>query len=146
MSKKILKHVEKSTSSNGEELTIEKTYIIKTKADSFYMSFIDNMSGFFELTSATSIKILTILCNMAEYNTGIVRLTSEDRREIIDTLGIAATHLSNHLKILRDKNLIEGKGGKFIINPIIFWKGELKERSNLIKSKKLSINIKIEEE
>lgn len=146
MSKKLFKHIETIKTNEGQEVTYEKTYIVKTKADNFYMSFIDNMAGFFELTSATSIKILTILCNMAEFNTGVVRITSEDRKEIIDILGIKNTHLSNYLKMLKDKELIYGSGGKYVINPLIFWKGELKERTELLKNNKLKINIRFENE
>lgn len=106
----------------GELGTIEKRkkYSVTLDSDPFYMVFIDYIAPLFSLTNATSKNVLSILCTKAAFNTGKVSLSTADRNEIMETLNIKKTALSNSLKELTDKKLISGSKGSYIINPQIF--------------------------
>jgi predicted transcriptional regulator len=83
---------------------------------------------------------------MAEYNTGKVNITSQERKVLIKILEIDNSALSKSIKRLLGKGLITGSGGTYYINPVIFWKGDTKTRAELLSAKKLSININFEKE
>lgn len=136
-----IESVDKST---GEVIvqTTSKSYSVKTDVDTFYMSFVEFMQPFFELRSTTDKNLIVRLCTEAEYNTGKVYITTEYRDTLCEFLGIDKTALSKSLKRLKDKGLLFGDRGSYVINPIIFWKGDTKTRDTLLKSKDgLSINI-----
>ena len=130
----------------GEIFTTSKSFSVKIDQDNFYMSYIENMSGFFNLKSAIDIKVLTKFCIIAEFNTGKVVLSPAERKEINEFLGISTQQLTNSISSLKKNNLITGEKGSYIINPIVFWKGNNDTRNDLIKNKKLSLNIEFENE
>lgn len=126
----------------GEQITVSKTYAIKIKQDEFYMSYIENMSGFFNLKSAIDIKVLTKFCMMAKYNTGKLVLSTAERKEICVLLEISTQQLTNSIYALRKNGLLSGSQGNFIINPAVFWKGTNETRNKLLSSEDgLSLNI-----
>lgn len=131
---------------DGVKTTTSKTYSVKVKSDEFYMTFVKYISPFFNLTQPTDIKLTMILCTMAEYNTGIVRLTSSDKKEIADTISVGVHTIENSITRLKKKNLISGEKGKYTINHFIFWKGTAEERSRLIKENKIQFGVSFEEE
>lgn len=67
------------------------------------------------------------LLSHSEYNKGYIKLTSEDRKDAMNYLRCNESFLSRLLKELRDNELIYGKT-KIIINPYLFWYGDLDER------------------
>lgn len=130
----------------GEIVTIEssKTFTTKITEDKFYMTFIDYMSPFFGLKPDSAKVLLAWLCSHAEYNTGKVSLSAADRKQICSELNISNNTITNHLRTLKNLKLIDGGKGTFIINPKIFWKGELAARKELLKNNDIKITFSIE--
>lgn len=131
----------------GEITTLEvsKTFTTKVEQDSFYMTFVRFISPYYSLKSENAQKLLVWLCEHAEFNTGIVYLPTEVRRQISTELNLQNNAITNNLKKLKDFKLISGSNGVFTINPQIFWKGELKVREQLLKTKNIKIDFGIEE-
>ncbi len=131
----------------GEITTLEvtKTFTTKVSQDSFYMTFIKFISPFYNLKSETSQKLLVWMCEHAEFNTGRVLLPTDIRRQITEELKLSNNAITNNLKKLKEFKLITGSNGVFIINPQIFWKGDLKVRESLLKSSNIRLDFGIEE-
>lgn len=129
----------------GEVVTMEqtKTFIKEIKSDAFYMTFIDYISPFFNLRTDTAKSVLAWLCASAEFNTGKVKLTTEDRKQLCKILDISPNSLTNNLKILKDNNLISGERGNFLINPQVHWKGDTKTRDKLLTNNEIKITFSI---
>lgn len=131
----------------GEVLQYENTKTYKEKVDSehFYMVFFDYLHKFKSLKrSAANNNVMTELCKLAEFNTGIVHMSTKTREEICEYLEISKTQLSNSLKALKDDGLITCDRGDYKINPEIFWKGDQKIRKDeLLKGKSLKITYEI---
>jgi hypothetical protein len=128
----------------GELITTtqSKTFSVKINQDEFFMTYFEQLAGFFELTSAKEILLMVKLCGIAEFNTGRVFLTAERRKELMEQLSMSKNYISVCLKSLADKKLIKGTRNDYVINPIVFWKGNNKTRNEMIKAKgKLQINI-----
>lgn len=131
----------------GEVIVTSKTFNVKTSQESFYMSFIENMSGFFKLRSAIDIKVLAKVCIIAEYNSGRVLITPVVRKEIIEFLNISTQQLTNSIASLKKNNLITGERGTYYINPKVFWKGNTDVRNSFLKKGGLfSVKIDFESE
>ncbi len=107
----------------GEIITTSKTFSIKATQDEFYMSYISNMVGFFNLKSAVDIKLITKMCMIAEYNTGRVLITPEVRKDIQELLNISSQQMTNSISNLKKIGLIKGSRGTYHLNPMVFWKG-----------------------
>lgn len=139
-----LQHIEEDINvKTGEVKTIRKTFAVKTKnTEDFYLTFLSGLNAICELTRPSDIKILTSLCAVAEYNTGKVKLTSEDRKKIINKLDISAQSFSNSINRLKEANLLEGERGDYIVNPQCFWKGTTDERNRLLKQRSADILLK----
>jgi len=125
----------------GEITTSSKTYNVKVNYDEFYMVYIENMAGFFNLKSAVEMKVLTKFCMIADFNTGRVLLPSGLRTELLQFLSISSQQLTNAIKHLKENGLLEGEKGTYHINPLVFWKGSNEARRELLKSGKLTINV-----
>ena len=129
----------------GEILQYEtqKTYTRKIESESFYMTFIDYIAPLYNLKSDVAKNVLNWMCCHAEYNTGKVQLTTNQRDLACEELGMKSNSLSNHLKKLKDLKLIDGDRGDFIINPQIFWKGDTVTRNKLLADNEIKIMFKI---
>lgn len=134
--KKIVQSIEREfvDSETGEITKVEtsKVYREKISEDSFYMTFIDFIAPLYKLTSETARKLLSWMCEHAEFNTGSIKLTTADRKEIATSLGVTNNTITNCLAILKKLKLISGSSGNFEINPQIFWKGDLNIRRELL--------------
>jgi hypothetical protein len=131
-------HVDTET---GEIVTTSKTFNIKVNQDEFYMVYIENMAGFFNLKSVVEMKVLTKFCMMADFNTGRVLLPSGLRTQLVEFLDISSQQLSNAIKKLKENELLDGDKGTYYINPIVFWKGNNETRNTLLKTGKLVLNV-----
>lgn len=129
----------------GEILQYEsaKQFIKKVDQDTFYMTYIDYVSPLFNLTSASARNLLVWMCQNAEFNTGKIVISAATRKQICQLLDITNATISNNITKLIKLNLISGKDGEYIINPQIFWKGDNKARSELLKSKEIQITFSI---
>lgn len=151
------KHILQSTSvtttdkETGEVTHHEVTKLFKInigKQEEFYMTYCHYLSGIYQLSYADDIKLLVKLCEWGEYDTGIVSLTASKRQEICRDLGMHTTNISKSIKRLKEKMLISGDGGDYLINPAIFWKGDRSVRRQLLKKKGLNVtfNFNLENE
>jgi hypothetical protein len=145
MGRKFLSEKTTTNVTTGEILTEEKTYVVKTTTDKFFMSFISSISGFYELQSVIDTKLLVKICEYAEYNTGKAFLSTERRVDICKEFNCSNQSITNSIARLKQKNFITGSRYEFIINPEIFWTGELKERARLLKENKLRYVIEFQE-
>lgn len=141
MGKKLVFEKETLNKETGEIITTSKTFTLKTSAESFYMTFVDNLAGVLQIKSLLDSKLLSILCTKAEFNTGIINLSASLRNEICLELKTSTQNISNSLNRLKKLELITGEKGTFKINPMIFWKGTLEERTKLLKKANNNINI-----
>lgn len=125
--------------------TQTKQFVYKTEEDSFYNVFLDYVHWMYNIRSAITLKVLLWMLENAEFNSGKVMLTIGARAELREFLDISAQALSRALQELLcngaisrcytvDKKTGEQKErkGEYIINPQMFWKGELKTRRKLI--------------
>lgn len=127
--------------------TTSKTFSVKKEVEPFFLTYSRCMSILYNLTSLTAIKILWKFLERAEYNTGIVYITSQVKKDIIDDLNISTSIYNKAIAILKEAEIISGNKGQYIINPNIHWKGDYKTREKLIKSGcKLTITSDIPDE
>lgn len=127
-----------------ETIVVSKEYSTKISPDKFYMTFIEYIAPMFKLKSTSARTLLTWLCCHAEYNTGIIRLTTSERNNIVKELGMSNNTITNNLAILKKLKIISGEKGNFQINPQIFWKGDTKTRNELLNDRELKIKFCIE--
>lgn len=138
--------IETVDTETGEIITIvsAKEYSTKVESDRFYMTFIDYIAPLYKLKSENARKVLAWMCCHAEYNTGIVSLTTADRQQMSEEIDICSNTITNNLATLKKLKLITGDKGRFQINPQIFWKGDTKTRKQLLEDKELTIKFCIE--
>lgn len=128
----------------GEVKSTETTKLVKVslgKQEEFFMTFCNYLSSFYQLKYADDIKIIIKFNEWAEFDTGTVDLTPKKRLEITTDLGIRNDSISKSLRRLLDKGLISGDRGSYVINPIIFWKGDKAKRKELLESTGLKFEI-----
>lgn len=135
------------TDENGitRERTESKQFVYRTDEDSFYAVFISYVKWLYKINSAVTIKVLLYMLDIAEFNTGRVSLTAGERSNIMEELHISSQALSRAVRELVSveaisKNYIVNREtgeqrerkGEYLINPEMFWKGELKKRRQLV--------------
>lgn len=121
-----------------------KTYKEKISSENFYMVFLDYMTPLLKIKSHITRHVLDKLCQLAEFNSGKVSLSTGNRKEICDQLEINSQQFSKALKQLKELNLIDGESGMFTINPYIFWKGDQSiRRQELLNNKAFQITYEI---
>lgn len=124
----------------------QKTFTEKISPDNFYMTFIGYMSPLFNLHSDVARSILDWMCMRAEYNSGVVALSTSKRQKMCSDLSITSNQVTNNLKKLKELGLITGEKGEFTINPEIFWKGDTKTRQQVLEGKSLKVSFELVEE
>ena len=135
--------------------TVSKEFTHKIDQDKFYMTFIDYVKWIYGLTTITTLKVLYKLLEIAEYNTGEVSLSPGKRQEIMESIGIKKSAFTQALNQLVESGALEVKyktdkdtgelipvRGEYRISPEMFWKGELKKRTEL----KVTIETKYEDD
>lgn len=132
--KKVLKQRKKTTTEeNGTVIEEEISYSIKSNVQPFTMIFTSDITFIDKLASMIDMKVLYILADRSEFNTGIVVLHASDRKEIVDTLAISNQTFTNALTRLKSSGVISGSAGKYYINPRFMWKGTTNSRNAAIK-------------
>ena len=122
-------------------VTSSKTYSTKVQAEEFYITFINALSKIIGLNRMTDVRVLAMLCSKAEFNTGVVQLNSFVKQSIYSELSISYNSLANSLTSLKQKGFITIDKGRCAINPLLFWKGDLKTREDLLRSSGISLTI-----
>lgn len=128
----------------GEVLTISKSFTIPTNSEEFFLLFLKNLGSLYELKNATEIHVLAFLCANAKFNTNEVSLSTAKRNELMAKLKIRPQSLTNAIRRLRVVGLLTGDKGEYTVNPLVMWKGSIKERDVRLKDKGLSVMIKFE--
>lgn len=106
----------------GEVAQIETMKRQKNSIDDeeFYMTFINMVAPLFELKNGTAKAVLEWMCRNAEFNSGKIIFSADERLRICEDLKISKYTLSMSLKILQEKKLIAGVRGTYRVNPQIF--------------------------
>lgn len=150
MAKRITQTIQREivdvTTGEVVKVDTQKTFTEKISPDSFYMTFIGYMSPLFNLHSDVARSILDWMCMRAEYNSGVVDLSTSKRQKMCSDLSITSNQVTNNLKKLKELGLITGEKGEFTINPEIFWKGDTKTRQQVLEGKALKVSFEIVEE
>ena len=148
MAKKIFSSIITETNKDTGDVTeTEKSVTVSSgSGDKFFMTFIENLSSFYNISCLTDVKVLAKMCSMVEYNTYQVFLPSARRKEIMTSLGINTQTMTNALTRLKAVSMISGADGMYEINPNVFWKGSTKERDKLLRTKGIEIKIKFKSE
>lgn len=126
----------------GEVIGSETDKFVEIKLgrqEEFFITYCKYLSSFYELKYADDIKIIIKFNEWAEFDTGKVDLTPRKRLKITDDLGIRNDSISKSLRRLLDIGLISGGKGSYVINPIIFWKGDKAKRKELLESEGLRV-------
>ena len=134
-----------TTNPDGREIrtVTQHTHVINCgKEDQFYMVYFKHLSSYFQINSVKELYLIAEMCSMAEYNTGKVSITTQDRQRICDLYNIIPSQYSRYIKDLIKKGLITGEKGTYYINPGIFWKGDKFSRKELLQSGGLEFTIK----
>jgi hypothetical protein len=150
MAKRITQTIQREivdvTTGEVVKVDTQKTFTEKISPDSFYMTFIGYMSPLFNLHSDVARSILDWMCMRAEYNSGVVDLSTSKRQKMCSDLSITSNQVTNNLKKLKELGLITGEKGEFTINPEIFWKGDTKTRQQVLEGKSLKVSFELVEE
>ena len=123
--------------------TVEKHFSTSVKTDSFFMVFFENFGTFLGLKNGSDIKLMACMCTKADFNTGLVRMSTSMRREICSEAGISLTNINKNLKRLSDVGLLILKEGDYVINPTVFWKGTMKSRTELLREGGMTFKVRL---
>lgn len=137
------KTVQTVDGATGELITVEteKNFLLKVDPERFYMCFFEKMSSFYGIKHISDMKIMVAMCEQAEFNTGIVTMSKRVRAIIGEKTGVSMSNISKNLKRLIDIDLIAEMNGDYVINPEVFWKGELKKRAELLEVDGIRFNV-----
>jgi hypothetical protein len=114
--------------------SIQKQFVVESaSSEAFFMTFLTGLNSICDLVRPSDVKLLALLCNVANPDTGVVSMTAKVRLEFLKILSITTQSLSNSLQRLREADLIEGERGDFEIHPETFWRGSLEDRRVLLK-------------
>ena len=127
------------------DVTTEHHFVSEVKSDKFYMTFIENLAPFYGLKNAKDKDLIVALCEHAEFNTGIVRLTPKERQIICEKISINPRNISRHLKRLEEANLIHQDMGNITLNSAVFFKGTIKQRTEILRSEGILFQVRFVE-
>lgn len=133
--------------SSGEYVEIEKHFSIKVKnAESFFSVFINSIGRLYNLRTVSDYKVIISLCCNAQYNTGVIHLSAELRKSIMENTGLSTQSFSNSIYRLKTLGLIDGGRGSYTINPEIFWIGDRDARMKILKDGDFTIKFSVDGE
>ncbi len=138
-------YAERTDPETGEITRFEGKKVVKInlgKQDEFFMTFCNYLSSVYGLKYADDIKMIIKLNEWALFDTGSVQLTPKRRLLITDELRIKNDAISKSLRRLKEANLIAGDKNDYIIQPIIFWKGDRSTRMEFLKKEGLDMVFK----
>lgn len=122
-------------------MTTEKKFVYSVESDRFYMTFIDFAAPIYKLSSASAKSVLQWMCCNAEFNTGVVLLPSPRMKDMSNELNLPMQTIYNNLTQLKKLGLITGERGQFMLNPEIFWKGDMQARRDLLAASGSTFNV-----
>ena len=105
------------------------------------MTFIDFAAPIYKLKSDSAKNVLQWMCCNAEFNTGVVYLPAPRMKEMSEFLNMPKQSIYNSIGQLKKLGLLTGERGKFMINPEIFWKGDIQTRRQLLESSNNALHV-----
>lgn len=130
-----------------EKRTGKKVIELDTMSEPFYITFLNYVGWMYDIRGNVALNVMAQLMELAEFNTGLVNLSTDSRRRIMESVGISSSALSRAISVLESKGAIarhryvNKRTGEFIeskcsyvINPEMFWKGDMKSRKKLVVS------------
>lgn len=142
----VIKQIVDTETGEITDTTVEKHFVTRVKTDEFFMVFIENLAPFYGLKQAGDIRLMVAMCEMAEFNTGIIRMSKKIRQMLCDKANISYSNISRHLSRLSASKLIIEDDGDYTINPTIFWKGSTTTRTEVLQNEGLTFQITLYEE
>lgn len=135
--------VERVDPKTGEitELETTKDFKISVKPENFYMVFLNKIAALYGITAMSDMKVMMTMCELAEYNTGTVRMSKNIREVIAQKANVNPTNISKHIKKLQTIGLVTEINKDYLINPEIFWKGTLRTRAEQLQVDGIKFNI-----
>lgn len=129
------KSVVDSETGEIQELETKKRFSYRlSNSDEFYMVFYNCIAIAHKIKSQKTMSLFHELCKHAQFNTGIVEVSTNVRRTVCKDADVNITNFSKHINILKEAGLIKDRGGcSYIINPQAIWKGDLKQRDKMLK-------------
>lgn len=127
----ITEQIDKET---GEVEIIERTVKRKVSKDKFIMLFLKDIRGIIDLSSKAEFKVLLAICEIVKYNSNEVILIKPVKEKIAEMSSVSYGSVQNAISKLRAKDiLIRSASSTYILNPKYFFKGEDREKANVIK-------------
>lgn len=130
---------------NPQVRDYRKVIEIDVQEDPFYLTFIRYVGWMYDIRGNVALNVMAKLMEFAEFNTGIVNLSPIMRQRIKEDVGIESSALTRAIALLVEKGAIrqttyvdkktgevKAARGEYVINPQMFWKGELSKRKGLI--------------
>lgn len=117
-----------------------KKELVKIEVEQFFFTYSQQLLALYKTSAfnATS-KVLWKLLEIAEWNTGKVYMNIERRKEIMDECSISRASFDRAIKELADLKIIKKEKTTYLIDPVIFWKGDRASRERLIKDAQLKV-------
>lgn len=119
---------------NKQFQTETQYYSIPFRGDEFYMTYYKYMAPLFSIKSLMDVKVLWQLTQYAEFGTGIVILSPERRKHITQVTGVSLNNIPKHLASLKALGLITGERNDYVLSPLIFWKGNNRDRNEFMET------------
>lgn len=95
---------------------MEENKVLKIEVKSnVYRTYLETLSGIFKVTTETDLKVLTKLHELKDVNNRI-RLTHNDRVDVLKELNIDTVQLAGSLANLKNKGLLIGSHGDYILD------------------------------
>lgn len=123
--------------STGEVLNYSRHKSVQMKeTEPFFLTYSRHILALYntDVLNATT-KVLYKLMEFAEWNTGKVYMPKERVVEIMDVCHISKATYHRAIKELLDIGVITKGEGTFTIAENMFWKGEIRMRDKIIKSR-----------
>lgn len=139
--------IERHDPETGELHLLEtsKTFRTRVEPDRFFSIYIERLASLYGIKQLSDIKVMIALCELAQYDTGVIHLNKNVRRTIQTKTKVSPTNLSKNIKRLAELDLLKYEDGTVTINPRIFWKGSMKVRRDLLKVGGLSFKVELYE-
>lgn len=131
-------------SGNERLVSTEKTIVHNVEPDAFYGTFFKYVEWMYDIHGGVPFQLILHLLNLAEFNSGRVVFSAAERKRFLKRAGCSRAALYNALKKLEEVGAIrsvtdvdtdtgeeEVARGEYVINPEMFWKGELSRRRTL---------------
>src|SRR5690606_15731098 len=103
----------------------------------------ENFGAFLGLKSAKDKNLIACMCAEADFNTGVVHMTTRVREKLCQQAGISVPNVSRNLNRLVAAGLISEDRGDYTINPGVFWKGTTKSRTEILQNGGLIFKVQV---